>query len=149
MDGLLRRRVKVRPQERDQVIRVERLAQKGAASAGSAALRRRVVMARDEYDVRRRAVGREPVSKLESVHLAEVYVEHEAFRLARHSAEKEFFRGAERFGRNAVSAKDSRKGNAHRFIIIDHADPELMSACGARRADIVGCCHESSQRAQA
>jgi hypothetical protein len=88
-------------------------------------------MSRDENDGRRRAVGREPVSKLESAHLAEVYVEHEALRFARHVAEEEFFRGAKRFYRDAVSAKHSRKGDADRFIIVDDTDPELMLACGA------------------
>jgi hypothetical protein len=54
--------MKVRPQERDQVIRVERLSQEAAASAGSCALRRHVVVTGDEYDGRKRTVGREAVS---------------------------------------------------------------------------------------
>ena len=135
--------MKVRPQERDQVIRVERLSQEAAASAGSWALRRHVVVTGDEYDGRNRSVGCEAVSKLEAAHLTEVNVEHDAFGLAADGAGKEFFRRAKRLYRDAVSAKHSRESGANRFIIIDDADPEVMSACGARHADIGGSCHDS------
>ena len=118
----------MRPQERHEGVRVERLAQKSGPTGRSRAFREQVVVRGDEDDGDHGALAREQISKIEAAQPAEVNIEHDAVGLPAHGAVQELLRGAEGLHANAVSSKRPRECGAKRGVVIDDADPGLVLA---------------------
>lgn len=131
----------MRPNEREQGPRLERLAQIAARGAGSVAFGRHLVVRRHEDDRRRVAPGREQILKFESAQSAEVDIEDDTGGLSA-GVVQEFLGGRERFHGDTVAPKRASECRAERRVVIDDTDPGLARCRRACRARFSGCRHE-------
>src|SRR3712207_1200699 len=110
--------------ERDEDVRVERLAQQAAQPSTRREAGGRYVLVRSDEDGRRGpARGAGPVVQLKAAELTQVEVEHHALRLAGHGPPKVFLGGREGLDVDAVAPEHPGERDTDRRVVVDDADP--------------------------